>query len=61
MVADMNEEPEDLKGLPMFESVNVVTWWKKLKMWLMRKSNHLDLEDRPAWPPNNAPAAAKAE
>ena len=58
MVADNNKEQEDMKGLPMFDSVNVVTWSKKLKMWLMRKKlNHLGLEDRSARHP--APAKAK--
>ena len=43
-----------MKGLPMFD-LAVVTW-------LMRKKrNHLGLEYRPPRPPNNAPAAAKAE
>ena len=48
MVADdYNKEREDIKGLPMFDSANVVTESKKLKMWLMRKKrNHLGLEDR---------------
>ena len=59
MVADNNKERE---GLPIFDSASMVTWSKKLKMWLMRmKRNHLGLENRPARPPNNASAAAKTE
>ena len=59
MVADINKEREGIKGLPMFDSVNVVTW---SKMWLMQKKHsYLGLEDRPARPPNNASAAAKAD
>ena len=30
-------------------------------MWLMRKRNHLGLEERPTRPPNNAAAAIRAE
>ena len=51
-----------MKGTPILDSTNVVTWSKKLKMWLMRKKrNHLSLDDRPARPPNIASAAAKTE
>ena len=51
MVADINKERKDMKGLPIFDSAGVVTWSKKLKMWLMRKKrNHLGLENRPAHP-----------
>ena len=54
-VADNNKEPDDMKGLPMLDSVNVVTWPKKLEVWLMRKKrNHLGLEDRPTRPPYNS-------
>ena len=62
IVADINKEREDMKGLPILDLANVVTWSKKLKMWLMQKKrNHLCLEDRPARPPNNASAVAKTE
>ena len=62
MVADKQQEKEDMKGLPLFDSANVVNWSKKLKMWLMRKKrNHLGLEDRPARPPNNAQAQVRAD
>ena len=36
-VAVINKEREDMNGLPIFDSVNVVTRSKKLKMWLMLK------------------------
>ena len=43
-------------------STNVVTWSKRLKMWLMRKRrNYLGLENRPERPPNNAAAAVRQE
>ena len=29
MVADINKKRGDMKGLPMFDSANVVTWSKK--------------------------------
>ena len=62
MVADINKEREDMKGLPIFDSANMVTWLKTLKTWLMwKKCNHLGLEYRPARPPNNTSAAAKTE
>ena len=62
VVADNNKERQDTTGLRIFDSANVVTWSKKLKMWLMQKKhNHLGLEDRPACPTNNASAAAKAK
>ena len=55
MVADNNLQKDELKGLPMFDTTNVVNLSKLLKMWLMRKRrNHLGLEDRPERPPNNA-------
>ena len=45
-----------MKGLTMFDSVNVLIWSKQLNMWLMRKKrNHFDREDKPARPHNNAP------
>ena len=37
MVTDSKTEKEDIKGLPMFDSTNVVNWSKRLKMWLMRR------------------------
>ena len=62
MVADNEKEKSDMMGLPMFDSTNVVTWSKRLKMWLMRKRrNHLGLENRPERPPNNAAAAVRQE
>ena len=62
MVADTETEKSDMTGLPMFDSTNVVTWSKHLKMWLMRKRrNHLGLENRPVRPPNNAAAAVRQE
>ena len=62
MVADNEKEKSDMMGLPMFDSTNVVTWSKRLKMWLMRKRrNHLGLENRPVRPPNNAAAAVRQE
>ena len=61
MVADKEKEKNDMIGLPMFESTNVVTWFKRLKMWLMRKwRNHLGLENTPKRP-NNAAAAVRQE
>ena len=62
MIADKEKERKDMKGLPSFDSANVVNWSKQLKMWLMRrKRNHLGLEDRPARPPHNASAQIRAE
>ena len=62
MVADVKGDKEDMAGLPVFDSSNVVTWAKKLKMWLMRKKrNHLGLEDPPARPPINAAARVQSE
>ena len=62
MVADNEKEKSDMTGLPMFDSINVVTWSKRLKMWLMRKRrNHLGLGNRPVRPPNNAAAAVRQE
>ena len=56
------KEKSDMMGLPMFDSTNVVTWSKRLKMWLMRKRrNPLGLENRPEQPPNNAAAAVRQE
>ena len=37
MVADKEKEKNDIIGLPMFDSTNVVTWSTRLKLWLMRK------------------------
>ncbi len=62
MVADKQKEPEDMKGLPTFDKTNVVTWSKKLKMYLMRKKrNHIGLEPKPARPRDNAAQAIKEE
>ena len=62
MVADTKGEKDDMKGLPLFNSTNVVNWSKWLKMWLMRKNkNHLGLEEKPERPPPGAAAAVKAE
>ena len=62
MVADAKGEKDDMAGLPAFDPSNVVTWAKRLKMWLMRKKrNHLGLEDPPARPPNNAAARVLAD
>ena len=61
MIADDNGYDNN-KGLPIFESSNVVNWTKKLKMWLMKKKrNHLGLEDAPAIPPHNAQARARED
>ena len=43
MVADMEKEKNDMMGLPMFDSTNVITWSKRLKMWLMKKAESLGL------------------
>ena len=60
MVADTKEEKDDMKGLPLFDSTNVVNWSRRL--WLMRKNrNHLGLEEKPERPPSGAAAAVKAE
>ena len=40
MVADNKGEKDDIKGLPSFDSTNVVNWSKRLKMWLMRKNRN---------------------
>ena len=62
MVADTEKEKYDTLGLPMFDSTNVVTWFKRLKMWLMRqRRNHLGLENRLERPPNNAVVAVRQE
>ena len=64
MVADKQKETGRfvLQYLPMFDSTNVVTWSKKLTMWLIhKKRNHLGLEERPKWLPINAPAYVKVE
>ena len=62
MVEDSKTEKEDMKGLPKFDSTNVVNWSKRLKMWLMRRNrNHLGLDVRPKRPPQGATAAVRAE
>ena len=62
MVADKEKEKNDMIGLPMFDSIKVVTWSKLLKIWLMRKrQNHLGLDNRPERPPSNAAAAVRQE
>jgi hypothetical protein len=54
MVAE-NKKETDKTGVPTFDAKNVVTWSKKMKIYLMKKRNHLGLEPhglvRPA---NNA-------
>ena len=61
-IADIKTEKEDKKGLPMFDSTNVVNWSKRLKMRLMRRNkNHLGWEERPECPPQGATAAVRAE
>ena len=62
MVADIKMEKDDVKGLPMFDSTNVVNWSKRLKMWPMRKTtNHLGMEEKPERPPQGAAAAVRVE
>ena len=62
MVANINLEKEELKGLPVFDMTNMVNRSIRLKIWMMRKRrNHQGLEERPARPPNNPTAAIREE
>ena len=62
MVADTKGEKDDMKGLPLIDSANVVNWSKRLKKRFMRKNrNYLGLEEKPELPPPGAAAAVKAE
>ena len=62
MVANTQTGNDDLKGLPLSDSANVVNWTKTLKMWFTRKKrNHIGLEEKPPRPHNNASAHVREE
>ena len=62
MVADSKTEKHDLKGLPIFDSTNVVNCSKRLEIWLMRRNrNHLGLNEKPERPPQGAAAAVSGQ
>ena len=61
MVAENKMESDKYGGPPPIDTKDVVSWAKRIKMFLMKKKrNHIGLEPHGlVRPPNNAPAAAK--
>ena len=62
MVADRYMEKDKKMIPPTFDQKDVVTWVKKINMWLMKKRRyHLGMEPKPKKAPIHANSAARGK